>query len=249
MSPSLPPAESLPPLLILDDELQPCPYLPEREARMPLGWALEPVAPAMIDHLLEQGYRRSGPFLYRTACPACQACEPTRLDVTQFQPRGSLRRVEKRGDGVLRIEEGPPSVDPLRLELFNRHRQERGLDHDGRPLDAAAYRQFLVETCCQTRELSFWCDDQLAAVAVLDLGRTSFSAVYTFFRPDWRRLSLGTYAILKSIAWGRAQGYQWYYLGFYVAENRHLNYKRRFLPQQRKRQGRWEVETVLSPIA
>jgi arginine-tRNA-protein transferase len=243
MHSSPPPIELMPPLRVIDDALQPCPYLPGREARMPLGWALEPVSPATIDRLLEQGYRRSGPFLYRTACPACQACEPTRLDVKQFRSRGSLRRVEKRGDGVLRIEAGPPVVDSRRVELFNRHRLERGLDQEGQPLDAAAYHQFLVETCCQTRELSFWYGDQLAAIAVLDLGRTSFSAVYTFFRPDWKRLSLGTYAILKSIAWGRAEGYHWYYLGFYVADNPHLNYKRRFLPQQRKRLGRWEWET------
>lgn len=226
--------------LVLQDEAQPCPYLHEQTARMPLSWPRGMVMPQQLDLLLEQGYRRSGPLLYRTACPACHACETTRLDVSEFRLRRSQRRVRNRGDRLLRVEQGFPQCDPQRLELFNRHRAERGLDSDSKPLDAEAFRCFLVETCCQTRELTFWLEGALVGVATFDLGETSMSAVYTYFRPDLKHLSLGTYAILKSIAWAKENGLRWYYLGFYVADNPHLNYKSNFLPQQRRSEGAWK---------
>lgn len=227
-------------MLVLQDKTQPCPYLREQTARMPLSWPRGMISPRELDLLLERGYRRSGPLLYRTTCPACRACETTRLDVNAFSLRRSQRRVQNRGDRLLHVQQGFPKIDPQRLELFNRHRAERGLDSGAEPLDAEAVRCFLVETCCQTRELTFWLEGTLVGVATFDVGQTSMSAVYTYFRPDLKRLSLGTYAVLKSIAWAKEKRIRWYYLGFYVAANRHLNYKNRFLPQQRRSTGEWE---------
>ena len=76
-------------------------------------------------------------------------------------------------------------------------------------------------------------------VAIVDVGRESTSAVYTHFDPAAARYRLGTYAILKQIEWARDSGRRFVYLGMYVASNRHLNYKARFMPQQRLCHGRW----------
>ena len=78
-----------------------------------------------------------------------------------------------------------------------------------------------------------------AAISIVDIGRTSTSAVYTHFDPRASRYSLGTYAILRQIEWARENGRQYVYLGMFVADNQHLNYKARFLPQQRLIEGRW----------
>ncbi len=238
-------------LVVVQDQLQPCPYLPDVTARMPLRLPVGPVTGQITDQLLEMGFRRSGDFVYRPQCPTCEACKPTRIIVDRFRMTTSMRRVLRRGDRHLRCRWGEPTVDVARLELFNEHRNQRGLDVGGEPIDADAYRSFLVDTCCQSKELAIFIDNHLVTIAIVDVGQQSISAVYTHFSPLAGRFSLGTYAILKQIQWARQTDRRYVYLGMYVAENRHLNYKARFMPQQRLIDQRWtdfdEKSSVVQP--
>jgi arginine-tRNA-protein transferase len=105
---------------------------------------------------------------------------------------------------------------------------------------------FLINTSCPTIELSFWLQNRLAAVSIVDCGQDSLSAVYTYFDPEFSDLSLGTYAIIRQFRWATRTNRTWLYLGMYVAQNRHLNYKGTFLPQQRFQQGNWQ-EILTAP--
>jgi leucyl-tRNA---protein transferase len=217
-----------------------CSYLKERIASLPLNLPSRLLSLDEFDHCLARGIRRSGVFLYHTACDHCAACEPSRIDVRKFIWRDSFNRVLKKGDQCLTIQVANPMVDEQRLNLFNLHRTQRGLgDSDGqyRPED---YESFLVDTCLsQTVELSFWLDKTLVCVSIVDCGRISLSAVYTYFDPSHSKLSLGTYSILKQIEFTRDTERQYAYLGMYVSENRHLSYKARFTPQERWVVDRW----------
>ena len=136
---------------------------------------------------------------------------------------------------------GPAVADEERAALYVRHKFERGLTADGetREVDVAAYRAFLVETCCDTVEFACRAKGELVAVAVADRGSQSLSAVYCAFAPGFAGVSLGTYCILKQIEACRAWGLRYLYLGLYVADCRHLAYKARFLPHERLIQGEW----------
>jgi arginine-tRNA-protein transferase len=101
------------------------------------------------------------------------------------------------------------------------------------------FRSFLVDSCCESRELSFWFNEQLIGCSIVDFGADSMSAVYSFFDPDFSRFSLGTYAILKQFALAREIKKKYLYLGMYVEDNQHLRYKGRFAPQERFIHGRW----------
>lgn len=227
------------PLVAVEDRPQPCPYLPGVTARMPLELAFFPVSPNAADRLLDGGYRRSGVFLYRTRCPNCSACEPTRIELDKFRIRASMRRVLRRGGRDLKYRWGRPQLDTERVDLFNRHRRLRGLGSGQAAADAADYRAFLVETPLDSWELAIEREGRLVGVAIVDQAADSLSAVYTYFDPAEKRYSLGTFAILRQVERGRALGLRYLYLGMYVAENRHLNYKATFVPQQRLRGGRW----------
>lgn len=226
-------------LIVVQDQPQACPYLEGVTARMPLRLPVGSVTPEITDQLLALGYRRSGDFVYRPQCPGCDECKATRIDVSQFRLTASMRRVLRRGDRDLDCRWGAAQVDHARVEIFNQHRAQRGLGQGCSPIDAEAYRAFLSDTCCDTIELAISLFDQLIAVSIVDVGKTSTSAVYTHFDPSAGRYSLGTYAILKQIEWARSTGRRFVYLGMYVAANRHLNYKARFLPQQRLCDGQW----------
>ncbi len=230
-----------PPEVLIHDELEPCPYLEGRTARLPMRFPFRPLSRAELDVRLAGGDRRQGTMLYRTDCPRCQACEPIRIDVTGFTPNRTQRRVLKRGDEAFRVEIGEPTVDDQRVRLYNLHKQGRRLDSGEGAIDAATYQAFLVDSCCETMELRYWLGDRLAAVAVADRGLQSLSAVYCYFDPAHARLSPGTYSVLKQIEFCRRHALKHLYLGLYIAEAPTMAYKGNFRPHQRLIDGRWRT--------
>jgi arginine-tRNA-protein transferase len=217
-----------------------CSYLPSESANLPLHLPTRRLTSDEFDAVLDQGVRRSGYFLYYAACPNCKACEPSRVNVHTFRWRTSFRRVLNRGDRSLAVQISRPRLDEDRLALFNLHRSQRGLGDSETEYYATDYENFLIRTCCsETLELSFWHEDQLIAVSIVDCGKQSLSAVYTYFDPAYARFSLGTYAILKLLQFAKSTHRIYVYLGMYVAQNAHLNYKARFTPQERFVDGRW----------
>ena len=87
--------------IVIIDEPEACPYLPNQIARMPLRMPLTKISPAETDSRLALGHRRTGEFIYQTSCPNCQACEPLRIDVNEFKLSKNLKRVLSRGDRKL----------------------------------------------------------------------------------------------------------------------------------------------------
>jgi arginine-tRNA-protein transferase len=63
--------------------------------------------------------------------------------------------------------------------------------------------------------------------------------VYFYFDPDEGKRSLGTFSVLAELAWWRRQKGRYHYLGLYVEDCRHLVYKARFFPHERRVGGVW----------
>lgn len=228
---------------VVHDGTEACPYLPGRLARMPLRLPLEQVTPEAFDALLEQGDRRFGPLLYRTRCPECSACEPIRVPVAQFRPSKTQRRVWRRNEGEITVEVGAPTITERHLELFNRHKHERGLERSVEVTTAESYRFHLVDTCVDSREVRYLLGGELIAVSILDVGRASASSVYHFFDPDQSARALGVYSVMWEIAWCASVGIEWYYLGLFVADCQSLSYKAQYRPHERRVNGVWVAQT------
>lgn len=225
--------------LVVYNQPTPCPYLPGQTARMPLRRPFR-LTPRGLDERLAQGDRRLGQFLYRTQCPACNACEPIRIPVADFMPVRTHRRILRKGKELLSVRVGRPECDDVRVALYNRHKFERELNQDDGDVDLAGYYDFLVDTCCQTLEISYWHGEQLVAVAISDRGEKSLNAVYCYFDPSFPALSLGTYNVLQQVELCREWGLDYLYLGFYIASSPHMRYKANFKPHERLHAGVWE---------
>jgi arginine-tRNA-protein transferase len=208
---------------------------------MPLRWPLSRITGPELDRCLAEGDRRSGPFLYRTCCPSCRKCEAIRIAVDSFRIGRTQRRIKRKGDAQITVKAGPPRVDSTRVALFNKHRNERGLATDDGDIDEDGYSSFLVESCVETIELRYLFEDRLIAVALVDCGAASISAVYCYFDPEHSRLSLGTYAILKQIELCLETRRRYLYLGYYIATSPRMTYKSRFRPHERLVDGCWHA--------
>ncbi len=225
--------------LLVHDEPHPCPYLPGQIARLPFRLPLARLDRCALAARLRQGDRRQGRLLYRTECPACRACEPIRVDVTAFRPSRTQRRIFRRGEVLFTAEIGDPAASAEKLSLYRRHKLERGLLAPGESTSAAAYWQFLVDTCTETYEIQYRYRGALVGVAVVDRAADALSAVYCYYDPRFSRFSPGTYSILKQISLCQRWGLRYLYLGLYIAACRPMCYKAQYLPHERLIDGEW----------
>jgi len=223
---------------VVHDELEPCPYLDGEQARMPLRWQLRHLSPVEFDTSLAMGDRRVGRMLYRTRCPACSACEPIRIPVQGFRESRSQRRVWRRNQDV-QYDMGPVTFTTEKLELYNKHKQERNLARNERQMSRRGYEGWFVNTCTRTVEIRYRVGDRLIGLGILDVGARDTSSVYFFFDPAESQRSLGVFSVLVEIIWLRQQSGRHHYLGLYVADCPRLSYKAAYYPHQRRHDGAW----------
>ena len=81
-------------------------------------------------------------------------------------------------------------------------------------------------------EFEYYLDGKLVGVALGDKTSKSFSAIYTFYDVPSKRMSLGTYSVLKQLEYAQQYCMKYFYLGYYIAENASLTYKASFRPNE-----------------
>lgn len=215
-------------LPVLRGEATPCPYLPDRQATS-VYWLGELPDPDTYQALMDRGFRRSGQVVYANLCPSCRECVPIRVPVEHFAPSKSQRRVRRRNQD-LAIRFAPPYCDASRLELYNRYQaQQHG---DTNSYTAESYAQFLAAGGENAVEMSYWLNDRLVAVGLVDVCAISASSVYFYFDPDHAQRSLGVFSALREIEECRARSLPYWYAGYYVRGCGKMTYKRDYRPHE-----------------
>jgi arginyl-tRNA--protein-N-Asp/Glu arginylyltransferase len=216
----------------------PCGYYPSRQAR---NLVIDPLArglPQVYGTALERGFRRSGGHVYRPHCAGCRACVASRVPVAEFLPDRSQRRCAARNAGLeLRI--AAPQRTAENFALYQRYLAAR---HPGGGMDDPAeedFERFLACGWSPTRFLELRDGERLLAVAVTDVLPQGLSAVYTFYEPELPARSLGTCAILRQIELAQSRGLPHVYLGYWIDSHPKMEYKLRFRPLERLRDGAW----------
>ena len=216
------------PRLLLGTEHR-CSYLAGRTARSVFVDPSLALDPARYGQLLDLGFRRSGSYVYRPACGACQECRPVRVPVAAFEATRAQRRCAKRNaDLRLSIES---ELNAEHYALYRRYLYARHPGGGMDPEDREAFRAFLSSAWGYTEIMALRdAGGRLVAGGVIDRVPQGLSAVYTYFEPGVPDRSLGTYAILAEVGRARALGLPYLYLGYWVPGSAKMDYKRRFQP-------------------
>lgn len=209
-----------------------CSYLPDREARSLFLDPAAEVTNTVYQQLIDQGFRRSGCYLYQPACATCSACVSLRIPVERFKPSRSQRRNWQSNRERYQVITKPAQYDESHFDLYKRYLLHRHPDGAMTCNSPGQYTQFLTCDWAETKFIEFRLDQRLAAVAVSDILPDGTSSVYTFFDPALSSHGLGIFALLWQIDYTRQLGKQWVYPGFWIEECEKMSYKTRFRPYE-----------------
>jgi arginyl-tRNA--protein-N-Asp/Glu arginylyltransferase len=227
----------------------PCPYLANREERKVFTHLVGERAPELNDLLTHGGFRRSQSIAYRPACEGCRACVSVRVLVDDFQPSRSMRRIlQRNADMIGEMRIAVPTSEQysvFRSYLDARHREGGMAD-----MTVLDYAMMVEDSHVETRIVEYRArgpdsfingrgSGDLLAVGLTDVLVDGLSMVYSFFETELRDRSLGTFMILDHIARARRMGLPYVYLGYWVEGSRKMDYKARFLPQERLAPDGW----------
>jgi arginine-tRNA-protein transferase len=206
------------------------------------------------DLLTHGGFRRSQSIAYRPACETCRACVSVRVVAADFVPSRSMRRIaERNADVVGELRSADPSSE--QYSVFRAYLDTRHRDGGMADMTVLDYAMMVEDSHVDTRLIEYRTrgpdssingrgTGRLLAVALTDVLSDGLSMVYSFFDPDAGMRSLGTLMILDHIERARAMGLAYVYLGYWVPGSRKMDYKGRFLPQERLTPSGWtRVET------
>jgi len=231
----------------------PCPYLTGQEERKVFTHLVGERAGELNDLLTHGGFRRSQSIAYRPACEGCRSCVSVRVVVNEFSPSRSMRRIaERNADVVGEMRAAMPTSE--QYSVFRAYLDSRHRDGGMADMTVLDYAMMIEDSHVETRIVEYRRrgpdsaingrgNSELLAVALTDVLGDGLSMVYSFFEPDAGPRSLGTFMILDHIARAYQMGLPYVYLGYWVRGSRKMDYKGRFLPQERLGPHGW-VRTV-----
>ena len=226
----------------------PCPYLEGQEERKVFTHLVGERAGELNDLLTHGGFRRSQSIAYRPACESCRACVSVRVVAADFQPTRSMRRNAERNADIIG-DMRTPAPTSEQYSVFRAYLDSRHRDGGMADMTVLDYAMMVEDSHVETRIIEYrkrgidtgitGRGQELVAVALTDVLSDGLSMVYSFFEPSEEARSLGTFMILDHITRARRQGLPYVYLGYWIEGSKKMDYKGRFLPQQRLAPSGW----------
>ena len=224
----------------------PCPYLPGRVERKVFTHLVGSEARILNTQLSQGGFRRSQNIAYRPACDGCSACVSVRVPVNTFELTRSFRRTLKDNadveSTVVKSQATSDHYSLFRSYIDSRHSDGGMADMTVLDFSAMVDDNFvdsrLVEYRVRTGENG---PEPLAAAVLVDILGDGMSMIYSFYDPEQARRGLGTFMILDNLARVKRLGLPYLYLGYWVKGSRKMDYKSRFLPQERLTPDGWQL--------
>jgi len=190
-----------------------------------------------LEALVETGYRHFGEYFFRPECGTCKECLSIRVPVNRFDFSRSEKRVLKKNAQftVKFIEK--PVADENYFTLYKDHKK-RFKESDFESYDnwtSSFFSKFNTNYLMEIKD-----GDTLVAITHLDVTSSIVSAVYCYWNENYSFYSPGKFSILKGIQYAMGIGAEYYYLGYYVKNNRHMSYKINYKPNQILNDGIWQ---------
>lgn len=211
-----------------------CPYIDGREEQKVFTYLAGREAPQVHQNLAELGFRRSQTLLYKPVCQQCSACRSVRVKVADFEPSRRMRRVFHRNKDIS-SEIAAPKVTDAHFDLFQSYVGARHAEGGMADMDRNELELMVEDSPVETLLINYYLnasdgERQLIGTALTDQMSDGYSMVYSFFRTDMAKRSLGSFMILDHISRARDLGLDHIYLGYWIEQVGNMAYKSIFQP-------------------
>lgn len=209
-----------------------CPYLEGKKERKACVRLLSSNAQRDHDALNLYGFRRSENIVYRPACPTCNACKSSRINVNKFEYGRTHKRIMRLNQDIKCVIKSP-TVTPEQFDLFKTYLRSRHNDSSMTSMKMSEFSKMVKNNRIRNNVFEYRIQKrdkktELVACSVTDVMHDGLSMVYTFFHPDYQSRSLGTFMILNQISQTKAMGLPHIYLGYWIKDSPKMDYKRNF---------------------
>lgn len=185
------------------------------------------MSPSEFNIFVQQGWRKFGYFFFRPACKSCLKCTPIRIVCKKLELTKSQRKlINKNQDLTIKFVE--TTYDEEVYQVYKKHSKIR-FEKEANQSDFIAN---FIENATKSITSKYYLNDKLIAAGFLDVASNGLSSVYFVFDPDYSERGLGNYSVLKEIEYAVTLNIDYYYLGFYIPENNHMNYKNKYSPHE-----------------
>ena len=205
----------------------------------------------MVDNLLKGGFRRSQNIAYMPYCDGCQACVSVRIAVNDFEQGRTLKRTWRRNSD-LQVKRVSAVATAEQYALFRDYITARHSDGGMADMSVYDYSMMVEDSAVETVITEYrrrptphlfasavLTDLPLVAAVLCDRLSDGVSLVYSFYDPHMSGRGLGNYIILEHLAYAKALGLPYVYLGYWIDGSRKMGYKSRFMPQERLTRHGW----------
>lgn len=204
----------------------PCTYIPDRLCRVEYFFAYD-LTGDDLEELLSRGWRKFGEYYFRPRCGDCRECVPLRVLVREFTMTKSQRRVAKKcKDITVRFRELE-----YRDEIFEIYR-DHSLKRFNKESDENEFFAAFYTRSCPSIQSEYYIGNELIGVGFLDISRSGLSSVYYIYKSSVEEYRLGTFSVMREVEHAVSLGLHYYYLGYYIKENPHMEYKGHFHPHE-----------------
>lgn len=224
----------------------PCPYLAGKVERKVFTHLVGQDARSLNTQLSQGGFRRSQNIAYRPACDGCAACVSVRVPVNSFEYSRGFRRNLRDNAGieatVVKSQATSEHYSLFRSYIDSRHSDGGMADMTVLDFAAMVDDNFVDSRLVEYRVKDGGSDDgRLIAAVLIDILGDGISMIYSFYEPEESHRGLGTYMILDNIGRVRQLGLPYLYLGYWVRNSPKMDYKAKFLPQERLTADGWHL--------
>ena len=219
-----------------------CGYINGRDAQSIVATPYKSINNKNFDSLVNDGFRRSGQYVYKPNCQSCKACVPIRLLASNFIASRSQKRASKYLD-KLTVNILPLTFNEEHFELYVHYQNKRHLDSGKSEDEISDYNEFLIKSNVESKLIEFRLGDELKIVTIIDIIDDGISAVYTFYDCSNQKLSLGTISIMWLLKFCKKQNLSFLYLGYWINESKKMKYKTNFKPYELLLEGIWQEAT------
>jgi arginyl-tRNA--protein-N-Asp/Glu arginylyltransferase len=187
---------------------------------------LEYILPFQLDQYLQMGWFRMGQTMFTTNFLIFNNEQFNalwlRIDLEKFELTPSQKKLLKQNSRFdLKVTSG--QIDYQKEDLYYKYRESLSFSI------APSLQNLLTGNSLfdifDSRHIEIYDNGSLIACGVFDVGNISAQGIVSVFDPAYRKFSLGKYLFLQKILFLKANGYKYFYPGYYVPGYGQFDYK------------------------